>query len=125
MDLLYGKARSVYFHYLAAAFGSALISSIYGLVAAGVVLLIVRCSGRLPGRKHSPTAKEGHPYTTGAVCGCPFFTAPTPQIAAGAGNRICVWVSAASGSRPGSAPFGRRSAPHIEWRSRWAAASGF
>ncbi|MBS4784535.1 MAG: multidrug transporter MatE [Clostridiales bacterium] len=37
MDLLYGKVRSVYFHYLTAAFGSALISSIYGLVDTAMV----------------------------------------------------------------------------------------
>ena len=32
MDLLKGNVRQIYFRYLGAAFGSALISSIYGLV---------------------------------------------------------------------------------------------
>lgn len=37
MDLLHGKVRKIYFKYLAAAFGSALISSIYGLVDMAMV----------------------------------------------------------------------------------------
>ncbi len=37
MNLLTDKIRSVYFKYLAAAFGSALISSIYGLVDTAMV----------------------------------------------------------------------------------------
>ena len=32
MDLLNGRIRPLYFRYLSAAFGSALISSIYGMV---------------------------------------------------------------------------------------------
>ena len=32
MDILTGKIRPLYFRYLSAAFGSALISSIYGIV---------------------------------------------------------------------------------------------
>lgn len=37
MDLLHGKMKTVYFKYLTAAFGSALISSIYGLVDMAMV----------------------------------------------------------------------------------------
>ena len=37
MDLLHGKVRKIYFKYLTAAFGSALISSIYGLVDMAMV----------------------------------------------------------------------------------------
>lgn len=37
MDLLHGKVRKIYFKYLAAAFGSALISSVYGLVDMAMV----------------------------------------------------------------------------------------
>ena len=37
MDLLHGKIKTVYFKYLSAAFGSALISSIYGIVDMAVV----------------------------------------------------------------------------------------
>ena len=32
MDLLHGNVKKIYFKYLGAAFGSALISSIYGIV---------------------------------------------------------------------------------------------
>ena len=37
MDLLNGKVGSLYFKYLSAAFGSALISSIYGIVNMAMV----------------------------------------------------------------------------------------
>ena len=37
MDLLRGKIRPLYFKYLSAAFGSALISSIYGIVDMAMV----------------------------------------------------------------------------------------
>ena len=37
MDLLKGNVRQIYFRYLGAAFGSALISSIYGLVDSAMV----------------------------------------------------------------------------------------
>lgn len=37
MDLLYGNVKKVYFNYLSAAFGSALISSIYSTVDMAVV----------------------------------------------------------------------------------------
>ena len=37
MDILTGKIRTVYFKYLAAAFGSTLISSIYGIVDMAMV----------------------------------------------------------------------------------------
>lgn len=37
MDLLTGKIRSLYLKYLSAAFGSALISSIYGIVDMAMV----------------------------------------------------------------------------------------
>ena len=37
MDLLNGKVGSLYFKYLSAAFGSALISSIYGIVDMAMV----------------------------------------------------------------------------------------
>ena len=37
MDLLTGKIRPIYFKYLSAAFGSAIISSIYGLVDTAMV----------------------------------------------------------------------------------------
>ncbi|MDE7260193.1 MAG: multidrug transporter MatE, partial [Lachnospiraceae bacterium] len=37
MDMLSGDVRRIYFKYLAAAFGSALISSIYGIVDMAMV----------------------------------------------------------------------------------------
>ena len=37
MDLLRGNVKSLYFRYLSAAFGSALISSIYGIVDMAMV----------------------------------------------------------------------------------------
>ena len=37
MDLLKGRIRPLYFKYLSAAFGSALISSIYGIVDMAMV----------------------------------------------------------------------------------------
>lgn len=42
MDLLTGNIRTIYLRYLSAAFGSAMISSIYGLVDAAMV-------GQVPG----------------------------------------------------------------------------
>ena len=53
MDILTGKIRPLYFRYLSAAFGSALISSIYGterrtmLYAAAAIR---RCTAALPQR---------------------------------------------------------------------------
>ena len=40
MDLLNGKIKPLYFKYLSAAFGSALISSIYGMVDMAMVASI-------------------------------------------------------------------------------------
>lgn len=37
MDLLYGKIKPIYFKYLSAAFGSALITSIYSIVDMAIV----------------------------------------------------------------------------------------
>ena len=37
MDLLHGNVKTIYFRYLSAAFGSALISSIYGIVDMAMV----------------------------------------------------------------------------------------
>ena len=37
MDLLHGNVKTIYFRYLSAAFGSALISSIYGIVDTGFI----------------------------------------------------------------------------------------
>ena len=47
MDLLKGNVRQIYFRYLGAAFGSALISSIYGLVDSAMV-------GQYRGRRARP-----------------------------------------------------------------------
>lgn len=47
MDLLNGKVGSLYFKYLSAAFGSALISSIYGIVDMAMV-----------GQYRAPTARR-------------------------------------------------------------------
>ena len=44
MDLLNGKVGSLYFKYLSAAFGSALISSIYGIVDMAMVGQTMRFS---------------------------------------------------------------------------------
>ena len=42
MDLLTSKMKSMYFKYLTAAFGSALISSIYGVVDMAMVVSVSR-----------------------------------------------------------------------------------
>ena len=52
MDLLRGNIKTLYFKYLSAAFGSALISSIYGIVDMAMV-----------GQYRAPTARRRWPWS--------------------------------------------------------------
>ena len=86
MDLLKGNVRQIYFRYLGAAFGSALISSIYGLVDSAMVgqYHIIYSLGLLTGiggsvllsaARGAGRQKEGDEYFTAALAGTVFFAA--------------------------------------------------
>ena len=102
MDLLKGNVRQIYFRYLGAAFGSALISSIYGLVDSAMVgqyqgpegtaalaivapvWNIIYSLGLLTGiggsvllsaARGAGRQKEGNEYFTAALAGTVFFAA--------------------------------------------------
>ena len=101
MDLLKGNVRQIYFRYLGAAFGSALISSIYGLVDSAMVGQYQGAGGHgraghrragvehhlQPGaadrhrrlgseaRRGAGRQKEGNEYFTAALAGTVFFAA--------------------------------------------------
>jgi len=102
MDLLKGNVRQIYFRYLGAAFGSALISSIYGLVDSAMVgqyqgpegtaalaivapvWNIIYSLGLLTGiggsvllsaARGAGRQKEGDEYFTAALAGTVFFAA--------------------------------------------------
>lgn len=102
MDLLKGNVRQIYFRYLGAAFGSALISSIYGLVDSAMVgqyqgpegtaalaivapvWNIIYSLGLLTGiggsvllsaARGAGRRKEGDEYFTAALAGTVFFAA--------------------------------------------------
>ena len=102
MDLLKGNVRQIYFRYLGAAFGSALISSIYGLVDSAMVgqyqgpegtaalaivapvwnyiyslglLTGIGGSVLLSAARGAGRQKEGDEYFTAALAGTVFFAA--------------------------------------------------
>ena len=102
MDLLTGNIRTIYLRYLSAAFGSAMISSIYGLVdtamagqyqgpdgAAALAIFapiwnIIYSLGLLTGiggsvllsaARGAGRQKEGNEYFTAALAGTVFFAA--------------------------------------------------
>lgn len=102
MALLKGNVRQIYFRYLGAAFGSALISSIYGLVDSAMVgqyqgpegtaalaivapvWNIIYSLGLLTGiggsvllsaARGAGRQKEGNEYFTAALAGTVFFAA--------------------------------------------------